>query len=146
MIKKIGITGPSGSGKSLLCERLKKENIVCIDADALYHSMLIPPSRCLNAIADVFGEDIISSDGTLDRGILAAKVFSDASSLQKLNDTVLPIVISEIRNIISRLEAEGHTLVVIDAPTLIESNFHKECEKLTNRFDRLFFITTIAFF
>ena len=99
MIKKIGITGPSGSGKSLLCEYLKKENIACIDADALYHSMLIPPSRLLDAIRDTFGEDIISSDGTLDRAILATKVFYDAGCLQKLNDTVLPIVISEISNI-----------------------------------------------
>ncbi len=128
MIKKIGITGPSGSGKSLIGEYLKKANIDSIDADALYHSMLLPPSRCLDAIASAFGEDILLPDGSLDRKVLSTRVFTDGSALQKLNDTVLPIVLDEIRSIISAYEAEGKTIVAIDAPTLIESGFHKECD------------------
>ena len=42
----IGVTGPSGAGKGALCELLKKRGIVCIDADAVYHSLLVPPSEC----------------------------------------------------------------------------------------------------
>lgn len=128
MIKKIGITGPSGSGKSLLSECLNDALIPTINADKLYHSMLIPPSRCLDAIAHVFGNDILKADGTIDRTVLASRVFCDDKQLKLLNDTVLPIVIDEIRALISKLEASGERIVAIDAPTLIESGFHKECD------------------
>ena len=128
MIKKIGITGPSGSGKSLLSEYLKEALIPTINADKLYHSMLIPPSRCLDALASVFGHDIIKADGTIDRTVLSSRVFCDDKQLKLLNDTVLPIVIDEIRALISRFEASGEAIVAIDAPTLIESGFHKECD------------------
>ena len=128
MIKKIGITGPSGSGKSLLSECLNDALIPTINADKLYHSMLIPPSRCLDALAHTFGNDILKADGTIDRTVLASRVFCDDDQLKLLNDTVLPIVIDEIRALISNLEASGETTVAIDAPTLIESGFHKECD------------------
>ena len=128
MIKKIGITGPSGSGKSLLSKHLNAVGIPTIDADKLYHSMLLPPSRCLDALSDVFGKDILKWDGTIDRKILSSRVFSDAKQLKLLNDTVLPIVLDEIRVLISELEAKGESVVAIDAPTLIESGFHKECD------------------
>ena len=128
MIKKIGVTGPSGSGKSVLSQYLNDALIPIIDADKLYHSMLIPPSRCLDALARTFGNDILKADGTIDRTVLASRVFGDDDQLKLLNDTVLPIVIDEIRALISRLEAAGEKIVVIDAPTLIESEFHKECD------------------
>ena len=128
MIKKIGITGPSGSGKSILSDHLRRAGIPTIDADKLYHSMLVPPSRCLDAISSVFGKDILTSDGRIDRSVLSSKVFSDDKQLKLLNDTVLPIVIDEIKSEISKLEESGEEVVAIDAPTLIESGFHKECD------------------
>ena len=38
----IGLTGPSGAGKGLFCAALKEFGIESIDADAVYHSLLIP--------------------------------------------------------------------------------------------------------
>lgn len=127
-MKIVGITGPSGSGKSLLGEQIKKAGIPCIDADELYHSLLFPPSRCLDAIAKRFGSEFICEDGSLNRALLSSKVFSDPSELKKLNDTVLPIVLDSIRENIARLEEAGETVVAVDAPTLIESGFHRECD------------------
>ncbi len=127
MIKIIGITGPSGSGKSLLCGYLSEAGIPCINADEVYHSMLIPPSRCLDKIREAFGDDVITADGSLDRKVLSKCVFNNADKLDLLNRTVLPIVIDEIRNIISCFEKEGKNVVAVDAPTLIESGFHREC-------------------
>ena len=127
-MKIIGITGPSGSGKSMLSEYIQKAGIPTIDADALYHSMLIPPSRCLDKIAEVFGSDVLSSDGTLNRSILSSRVFSNPSQLKKLNSTVLPIVIDETKKRIALFEQKGATHVAVDAPTLIESGFYLECD------------------
>ena len=130
MAKIIGITGPSGSGKSLLCKHLTDNQIPCIDADAVYHGMLTPPSRVLDAIVEVFGADILSADGSLDRTVLSARVFSDPTQLELLNATVLPIVVDEINSIIETLVNNGASTVVVDAPTLIESGFHQSCDMI----------------
>ena len=128
MAKIVGITGPSGSGKSLLSKHLSDNQIPCIDADAVYHGMLTPPSRVLDAIVEVFGADLLTADGSLDRTVLSARVFSDPTQLELLNATVLPIVVDEINSIIASLVNDGASTVVVDAPTLIESGFHRSCD------------------
>ena len=126
----IGITGPSGSGKSLLSKHLSDNQIPCIDADAVYHGMLTPPSRVLDAIVEVFGADLLTADGSLNRTVLSARVFSDPTQLELLNATVLPIVVDEINSIIASLVNDGASTVVVDAPTLIESGFHRSCDMI----------------
>ena len=127
-MKIIGITGPSGSGKSILASALRERGISVIDADELYHSLLVPPSRCLELLRGAFGGDIFNGDGTLDRPALSRIVFSDEKKLELLNSTVLSVVIDESKKIFAELEARGERVAAIDAPTLIESGFHKECD------------------
>lgn len=127
-MKIIGITGPSGSGKSILASALRERGISVIDADGLYHSLLVPPSRCLELLREAFGGEIFNGDGTLDRPALARIVFSDEKKLELLNSTVLSVVIDESKKIFAELEARGEQVAAIDAPTLIESGFHKECD------------------
>ena len=124
----IGITGPTGSGKTRLTERIASLGIPTVNADELYHSMLLPPSECLDAIRTQFGDGVFCDDGTLDRPRLSQVVFSDEKKLELLNRTVLDIVISRVRSIIKELEAEGEQTIAIDAPTLIESGFNRECD------------------
>ncbi len=128
MIKVIGITGPSGAGKSLLCGYLTDAGIPCINADELYHSMLNPPSRCLDEIKKVFGAEMILPDGRLDRQALSRCVFGNTDKLELLNRTVLPIVIDEIKRLIKCFEEKGERVAAVDAPTLIESGFYLECD------------------
>ena len=123
----VGITGPSGSGKSLLSEYLTASGISVIDADKVYHSLLLPPSPCLDALRQAFGDRIFREDGTLDRPALSEIVFHDEAKLALLNQTVLGFVLSKIRARIGELEKNGKAMVAVDAPTLIESGFHKEC-------------------
>lgn len=127
-MKIIGITGPSGSGKSLLGELARSLGFPVIDADEVYHSMLVPPSECLDALRTSFGNDIFLPNGELCRKSLAKIVFSDSEKLKLLNSTVLDKVLIEIRKMISELENEGASIVFVDAPTLIESGFNKECD------------------
>lgn len=124
----IGVTGPTGSGKTLLTEYFASLNITTINADELYHSMLVPPSLCLDAIREKFGDEVFSSDGTLSRERLGNIVFNDKEKLDLLNTTVLSIVLDEIRRQIAVLEKSGTEFLIIDAPTLIESGFHRECD------------------
>ena len=131
-IRVIGITGPTGAGKSLLSDYLRRQGIAVIDADAVYHELLVPPSACLDALRQAFGDGIFFADGTLDRSALSAIVFHDADKLTLLNQTVLGFVLSEIRRRIGLLAEDSHTVVAVDAPTLIESGFHAECDSVVS--------------
>ena len=123
-----GITGPSGSGKSILSKYMTKSGVAHIDADRVYHELLVPPSEVLDALRCSFGDQIFNSSGLLDRTVLSSIVFNDKEKLALLNKTVLDFVLKEIRRRIASLEKSGVSAVAIDAPTLIESGFHKECD------------------
>lgn len=124
----IGVTGPTGSGKSYLCSALSDRGIPCIDADEVYHSLLIPPSACLDALREAFGDGVFAPDGSLDRTALGSIVFASPEKLELLNRTVLGHVLDRTRDMLAELEQKGHGVAVVDAPTLIESGFHRECD------------------
>ena len=124
----LGITGPTGAGKSLFSEYLLSQGVAVIDADEVYHSLLLPPSPCLDALRGAFGDEVFLSDGSLNRPALSKIVFRNEEKLILLNKTVLGFVLDRINEMIGVLDKEGKPLVAIDAPTLIESGFHKECD------------------
>ncbi len=126
----IGLTGPSGSGKTTLCKLVCNEKIHSINADEVYHSLLVPPSDCLDEIVSAFGASVLNTDKTLDRKALSAIVFGDGSGekLSRLNSISHKYVKDEFRVILANKKAEGVCAVIIDAPTLFESGFDKECD------------------
>ncbi len=66
-MKVLGLTGPSGAGKGFVCALFARHGIPSIDADRVYHDLLVPPSQCLDALVERFGRSVLFPDGTLDR-------------------------------------------------------------------------------
>ena len=127
-IKIIGVTGPSGAGKSCISTLFSEKGLPVIDADKVYHSLLKKDSECTKALVGEFGAEILNENGEPDTKKLGAIVFCSDEKLKRLNSLVLGFVIKEINGMISRLDADGHSAVAVDAPTLIESGFSKECD------------------
>lgn len=127
-MKIIGLTGQSGAGKGAVSDVLARNGFLCIDCDEVYHSLLIPPSECLNEIKKTFGDGVIKSDGTLDRKKLGEAVFSDEEKLKKLGEITLHRVIDKCLEIIREKGDGGYVAAVLDAPTLYESGFDRECD------------------
>lgn len=127
-MKILGLTGPSGSGKTLFSIFLGSRGYPCINADELYHSMLVPPSALLDSIRAEFGDSFFDENGELDRKALGRLVFSSKESLERLNATVLPAVIEKIRSIAKYYEQNGAKILIIDAPTLFEAGYDKSCD------------------
>ncbi len=132
MIKIIGLTGPSGSGKTTLCKIADEFGIKSIDTDAVYHSLLVPPSQCLDELVAEFGAGILRSDGKLDRPSLAAIVFDEndkeKTKLGRLGEITHKYVLEKTRKIIRSADSRGESAIIVDAPALYESGFDKECD------------------
>lgn len=113
---KIGITGSIASGKSVLTAYLLGLGFPVIDADAIARDLVHPRSDTLKEIADIFGEDMILSDGNLDREKLGKRVFSDEDARNRLNDIMHPAIVSAMLD----LSENFHGLVFYDVPLLFE--------------------------
>ena len=122
-MKIIGLTGPTGSGKTLLSEVAKNHGIVTINADLVAHKTL-ESEEARKRLIEVFGNGILT-DSKIDRKKLGAAAFLTEESTERLNQTVLPLIVNDIKKIIEKTEGE---FVLLDAPTLFESGIHTECD------------------
>ena len=126
----VGLTGPSGAGKGVVASLFAARGIPSIDTDKVYHSLLIPPSACLDELSSRFGSEILRADGGLDRRALAAIVFAEGhgDDLADLNTIAHRHILAKTREILADLEAQGFPAVLVDAPQLFESGFDRECD------------------
>lgn len=128
----IGLTGPTGAGKGRVSSLFEAFGLPVINADDVYHQLLIPPSLCLDELAEHFGHEILNLDGTLNRHALGEIVFSDAEALQTLNTVTHHYVMAEIRRMLDRLRREDRIAVVIDAPQLFEAGAERDCNVIVS--------------
>src|SRR5436190_21564919 len=85
-----GLTGGIGMGKSAVSAWLMVRGERVIDTDLLARELVVPGEAALEEIRREFGDDVIGSDGTLDRGRLAARVFEDDGARRKLEVILHP--------------------------------------------------------
>lgn len=124
----IGLTGPTGAGKSTVSSFFKKKGFVIIDADLLARQALQPKSSCLRQVCGVFGNDILNSDGTLNRQELAARAFASKEKTQLLNDITHPWIFLRVLKICRDNIDKGNRQIIFDAPVLFESNSDIMCD------------------
>jgi len=122
----IGLTGPTGAGKSTVAAAFAKRGALVVDADRKAREIVEKGHPCLAALAAHFGDDILNADGTLCRPALAAKAFSSAEQTQRLNSITHPFIIARSRDI---LQNSAVSLAVIDAPLLFESGMDSMCDE-----------------
>jgi dephospho-CoA kinase len=116
----LGLTGGIGSGKTMVSSMLSERGAIIIDADAVVRELQAPGQPLLTEIASEFGDAVIASDGSLDRGALANIAFNDKEALARLNKIVHPAVGREMDR---RLEEQRATdnVVILDIPLLAEN-------------------------
>lgn len=148
----IGLTGATGSGKStvakLICEKYGAGHIDC---DKIAREITERNSPVLAQLAQAFGEDIISDDGSLNRAALASRAFASKEATKRLNSIMHPIITSKALAKVKDFTLEGKTAVLLDAAAIYESKIDKLCSFTTVvtapediRLDRIMFRDSIS--
>jgi dephospho-CoA kinase len=90
-MKKIGLTGGIGSGKSTIAEVFKVLNIPVYNSDERAKALMNDNPLLMEEISKIFGVNIYQN-GELNRAELGAIVFKNPELLQQLNAVVHPVV------------------------------------------------------
>jgi len=119
----IAVTGGMGAGKSLAAKYFSSRGAIVLDLDEIAHRVIEPNGLAYERIVKHFGSEVLEHNGSVDRGALAALVFSDEANLQVLNKIVHPVVLKEIAEGINsmRLLERPPRVVVLEVPLLAEA-------------------------
>jgi dephospho-CoA kinase len=129
-MKIIGITGPTGAGKTTVLNALADLGGAIIDCDAVYHDLLRENKEMLGKLRDRFGDDVFCPDGSLDRKALGAIVFKDPVALKELNGITHRYVGIEVGRLLAKAEEEKRVATAVDAIGLLEGGLKDKCDLL----------------
>lgn len=122
----IGLTGGYGTGKSTVLREFKRLGAKTISADDIARDIVKPGKRAWKRIVASFGKDILERGNRINRGKLAAIVFSDPRKRKLLEKITHPEIIASIAKQVKASKKHA----VVEAPLLFEA-------RLTRLFDRV---------
>lgn len=125
---RIGLTGGIGTGKSTISLMLKEAGFKIIDADIIARDVLVKYPEILERVRIEFGEGFFDWRGEFRRKEFGNHIFRFPKQRIKYENIILPFIKNEINNQIKTFENNGEKLVIVDAPTLIETKLHEEMD------------------
>lgn len=126
----IGLTGPTGAGKSTVAGILSELGCAVIDCDKTARQVLTDCEPCVRELQQEFGDDIVAENGSVDRALLARRAFSSHEKTQRLNEITHPWILQRVREEIEAWKAADREFIVVDAPLLFESGAEVLCDKI----------------
>ena len=121
-ILKIAVTGSAGSGKSLVCKRLKEIGLVTLDCDRIARQVVEPGEQGLKDIVQLLGRGVLSSTGGgLGRPKLRNLILNDPGMRKKIEDLLHPKILEQMMIQISTADYQDIKAVAVEVPLLFES-------------------------
>jgi dephospho-CoA kinase len=138
---RVGLTGGLGSGKSTVAQMFAAHGVHVISADEVGRKLMQPGEAVYQRIVDHFGPEVVSSDGTLNRPLLADLAFRQGK-LDELNRIVHPPVIAAqeawIDNVFAR---DPDAIAMIESALIFEAGDSGSVPGWRDRFDRVVLVT-----
>ncbi len=131
-MKVIGLTGGIGSGKSLVAKILEEKYNACLlNTDKIAKEQMEPGGISYLEVVDYFGRDILTEEGVIDRGKLAAIIFEDKSKRLKINEITHPKVLAWVESEINRIRLKGDVpYLVVETALMIEAGYDYICDEV----------------
>lgn len=133
-MKWIGLTGGIASGKSSVSQIIRDQGFTVIDADAIAKAVVEPNQPGLAEVVNLFGQEVLKPDGSLDRKLVGQLVFGNPDKLIALEKILHPLVKAETARQRTVLEKSGAKFAFYDVPLLFE-------KKLEDQFDAIIVVS-----
>ena len=129
-MKVIGITGPSGAGKTTLTSILKENyNTYSIDADEVARKLSSDnKTEYFKEMVKLFGKEVVNTDKSLDRKKIASIIYNNQEKRRKLNKLTFYYVVNNINKQIEKETTNDYQFIAIDVPLLYEAKMEKICD------------------
>lgn len=124
---RVGLTGGIASGKTSVAALFGDLGVPVIDTDRIARDVVGPGTPGLEEVRQVFGDHVITADGSLDRVRLRQSIFEDPKLRVRLETILHPRILSEME---SASAAAGGPYQILVIPLLVESD-------LSSRVDRV---------
>jgi len=126
---KVGLTGGVGCGKSTATQRFAALDVPIIDADRIARDVVEPGEPGLQAVAELFGDEVLTAAGALNRAWLRERIFSDAHARQQLEAILHPAIHRRILNAMREAE-QSADYVIVDVPLLVEQDYQSLFDRI----------------
>ena len=133
-MKRIGITGGIGSGKSVVARVFAALGVPVYDSDTRAKWVMAHDPVLRQQLLAAFGTATYDAAGQLDRPYLAGQVFGNAERLAQLNGLVHPRVGEDFATWVATQAAAGHRYVLKEAALLFESGAYKTLDGIITVF------------
>ncbi|OIK65190.1 dephospho-CoA kinase [Oenococcus oeni] len=129
-MKKIGLTGGTGSGKTTVSNIFRELGYTIIDADQIAREVVMPGRPELEEIKNAFGLPIMKG-ASLNRKELGKIVFSDPEALKTLNSITHPSIRQLMQMQMEFFENEGRIkTLILDIPLLYEGGWQNQLDSV----------------
>lgn len=131
-MKVIGITGGVGAGKTQILNYLEeKYQARILMADQVAHIVKEKGQSCYEPLVRLLGRSVLDEKGQIDKGKMAAMIFSDQELLLQVNHVIHPEVKKYILGQIEQERKKGKTkFFFLEAALLIEEHYDEICDEL----------------
>lgn len=142
----IVITGGIGSGKTAVTDYLISKGYKVIDTDLMAHEITSKNGKAISYIRDVFGEEYILKDGSMNREKIRKLVYQDESKKKLLEKGTTDIIISDTKKMIEDYRKKGLEILFVAIPLFFENGGENEkyfdkiwlvCSDIEKRFKRI---------
>jgi len=125
----IGLVGGIGAGKSAVARALEELGAAVSDSDRQARAMLTRED-VRRELVSWWGDRVLTPEGGVDRGRVAAIVFADSEQRRRLEGLIHPMLRAGREELKREAWENGIGVVVIDAPLLFEAGIQGECDEV----------------
>ena len=127
---RIGLTGGLASGKSTVAAMLRELGAVVFDADEIVRDLYAEGGAGALAAKELFGNAVLTADGTIDKSRIAGIIFSDPARRHELEARIHPLVRAERARRFAEADETGARVAVAEASQLFESRSESDYDRV----------------